>query len=45
MQEVHIAQIGKTELKRAPAVRAAREKMDASEAKLFKEQGLVKHSY
>ncbi len=41
--EVHIAQIGKAELKRAPAVRAAREKMDAAEAKLFQQQGLTKH--
>lgn len=41
--EVHIAQIGKTELKRAPGVRARREKMDAAEARLFEQQGLRKH--
>jgi len=41
--EVHIAQIGKTELKRAPGVRAAKQKMDAAEARLFQQQGLIKH--
>ena len=43
VDKVHIAQIGKPELKRAPAVRVAKEKMDASEAKLFQQQGLTKH--